>query len=446
MRTDQFYRNLMRLLHDTFPGYEFLVTATSTKRDLTRFANSEVHQNISQEALRMEGVFIKDNKMAVVSSGDVSMEGLKKLKEQVDEILENTEKLNFKFKMPPLRMEYPYYMDEEEMLNVHPSKRRELFELIKSIANENNLKAFGYVANTESEVSVMSTSGLYLYHSTTYADFNTVLLNENMTGSYTSATAKNFEQLQIEEKVREIVPLAKKNIPDEEIEPGQYTVILGPEAVADIFSYFVYGALNGFAYETKTSSAVKYLGKKIGPEFLTFKDDPEDERQIKYPFDSVGTKRTTFPVIEKGEFKNILYSYQTALLFGKEPTGHTVSMLQPYMAFVMNPVIDGGNMAKEELFSKVDKGIYIHRIHYMNIVDPAELTLTGMTRDGLFIVENGEITKAVKNMRFNVNFYNLLENLKAMSKETYNIAGSFTAFIAPYALVEGFNFTSKSDH
>ena len=124
MRTDQFYRNLMRLLHDTFPGYEFLVTATSTKRDLTRFANSEIHQNISQETLRMEGVFIKDNKMAVVSSGDVSMEGLKKLKEQVDEILENTEELNFKFKMPPLRMEYPYYMDEEDMLNVHPLKRR----------------------------------------------------------------------------------------------------------------------------------------------------------------------------------------------------------------------------------------------------------------------------------------------------------------------------------
>ncbi len=446
MRSDQFYRNLMRLMSDTFPGYEFLVNAQSTKRDLTRFANSEIHQNVSSQEMSFTAIFMKNKKLAVVSSNDDSLEGLKRLKEQVDEIIESSPELPYEFKMPPLRMEYPHYMEEESMKDVHPSKRAELFDMVKSIADEKNLKAFGYVANTAGDVAVFSTTGLFLYMSYTNADFNVVLLNETGSGSYGSGVAKNFEELDMERKVREVADLAVKNVPKVEIEPGSYTVILGPEAVASLFMYFAFGAINGFWHELGTSSSVKYLGKKIGPDFLCFKDDPEDERLVKVPFDMVGTKRETFPIIENGVFKNVLYSYGAALMFGKEPTGHTFNLEQLDFAFPANPVICAGEVSKEDLFAKVDKGLYIHRFHYMNIVDPSNLVLTGMTRDGLYLIEKGEIVSASKNMRFNVPFYELMESLKGLSKEQETVGGAFSGAVAPYALFEGFTFTSKTDH
>ena len=446
MRSDQYYRNLMRLFSDTFPGYEFLVSAQSTRRDLTRFANSEIHQNVSTNSMNFTAIFLKNKKIAIVSGNDDTLEGLKRLKEQVDEIMENSPEVPFEFKMPPLRMEYPYYMDEEEMKNIPPETRAKFFDMVKDLAASKNLKAFGYVANTTGDFSVFSTTGLFLYMSYTSADFNTVLLNESGSGSYTSGSAKNFESLDIERKIKETVELATKNVPNDEIDPGSFTVILGPEATATLFMYFAFGALNGLWHELGTSSSVKFLGKKVGPDFLNFKDDPNDERLIKFPFDAVGSKRETFPIIENGTFKNVLYPYGAALMFGKEATGHTFNLKELDFAFPANPVIGDGTLTKEELFSKVDKGLYIHRFHYVNIVDPSSLTLTGMTRDGLFLVERGEITKAVKNMRFNVNFYELMKNLKAFSKEQDSVGEYLSPIIAPYALFEGFTFTSKTDH
>ncbi len=446
MMGDQFYRNLMRLLHDTFPGYEFLVNAGYHKRELTRFANSEIHQNLSNESVSLTGIFVKDGKLVTVTSNDTSLDGLKRLRKEVDEMLENAPHLTFEFKMPPLRLEYPQEFADNAMLEVSPKVRAELFDEIKSVADSHSLKAFGYIANNLRELAVISTSGLYLYVNNSSADFNLVMLNDNMTGSYISGVGRTFNELNLVEKAKEIAKLAKMNVPEAEIEPGRYTAVLGPEAVATLFMYFAFGALNGFYHKLGTSSSIKYLGKRIAPDYLNFYDDPTDERQIPVPFDFVGTKREKFPIIENGEFKNVIYSYTAALMFGEKPTGHTFNLSQPDAAFPVNPVIKGGTDEKEELFSRVRSGVYIHRFHYVNIVDPSELVLTGMTRDGFFLIEDGKITKPLRNMRFNISFYELLKNLKGMSKETEAVESGFTGVVAPYILVEYFNFTSKTDH
>ena len=445
MRGEQFYRGLMRIMNDVFAGYEFLAAASDKRRDLTRFANSEIHQNVSNEDSSLTVLLFKNNRMLVLSANDFSQPTLKKLREVADDSIESLPEIQYSFKMPPLRMAFPFEKAEPSMKDVSPEKRAEIFDLIKDRGDKRNLKAFGYVANDFEEAVVMSTSGLFLYATYSAADYNVVYLNESGSGSYASSTAPSFEKLNLEEKLDEIAELAEKNVPEAEIDPGEYVVVLGPEAFATLFSYFSHAALNGFSYEIGTSSAVKYLGKKVGPEFLNFKDDPKDERLVGIEFDTTGVMRDTFGIIENGTFKNVLYSYGTALRFSKEPTGHSISLENLDLAFTLNPVITGGDLEKEKLFSKVDRGLYVHRFHYVNVVDPGELILTGMTRDGFFLIENGRITKALRNMRFNVNFYEVLKNLKAMSVEE-EVVNSFVPTVAPYALVEGFRFTSKTDH
>ncbi len=445
MRGEQFYRGLMRIMNDVFAGYEFLASVSDRKRELTRFANSEIHQNVSVEESGLSVMIMKNNKLLVLKSNDFSQGALKSLRERADEMIEHVPELPYKFKMPPLRMAFPFEKADLSMRNVPPSKRAEIFDLIKSKADEKKLKAFGYVANNFEEDVVMSTSGLFLYATYSAVDYNIVMMNDSGGSSYTSGFAKSFEDIDIEEKAKEVSRLASMNIPRAEIEPGEYTVILGPEAVATMFFYFSYSALNGMAYEVGTSSAVKYLGKKIGPEFLNFYDDPKEDRLMGIEFDAVGGERKKLPIIENGEFKNVLYAYGTALRFGKKPTGNTVDLENLDLAFPLNPVVYGGDISKEELFKDIDKGVYIHRFHYVNIVDPSELVLTGMTRDGLFLIENGEISTALRNMRFNISFYDMLSKLRGMSKEQ-EVINSSVPIVVPYALFEGFRFSSKTDH
>ncbi len=446
MKGEQFYRGIMRIANEVFSGMEFLIIAHDRSEGLTRFALSGIHQNMSTDSFELSILILKDNRIAIVNSNDFSKSSLEDLRENALQILENSPELPFKFKLPPLRLDFPHEYVDPDMLKIRPEDRAGVFDLIKSKADEKGLQAFGFISTEVSDLAIMSSNGLFLYANFSKASFNTVLLNDKGTGSYTSGIGKNLESLKVEEKVDGITDLALKNVPTIEIDPGEYTVILGPEAVATLFSYFSYAATNGFYHEIGTSSSVKFLGKRIGPEFLNFKDDPEDERQIPIPFDLFGIKRETFPIIENGVFKNVLYSYGAHLMFGRQPTGHTVSLSDIEFAFPMNPVLEGGEVSKEELFSKVDKGLYVHRFHYMNVVDLSELILTGMTRDGLFLVEGGEITKAVRNLRFNVNFYELMGNLKALSRETYVIDNEYIGFVSPYALIEGFRFTSKTDH
>ncbi len=445
MRGEQFYRGLMRIMNDAFAGYEFLASVSNKKRDLTRFANSEIHQNVSIEESGLSIMLVKNNKLLVLKSNDFSQAALKSLRERADEMIGHVPELPYKFKMPPLRMTFPFEKADPSMKEVSPSKRAQMFDMVKSKAEEKNLKAFGYIANDFEEDVVMSTSGLFLYATYSAADYNVVMMNDSGGSSYASGFAKSLEELDINEKSSEVAKLASMNIPRAEIEPGEYTVVLGPEAVATMFLYFAYSALNGMAYEMKTSSAVKYLGKKVGPEFLNFSDDPKDERLMGIEFDAVGEERKTLPIIENGEFKSVLYAYGTALRFGKDPTGNTVSLENMDMAFPLNPVVKGGEVSKQDLFNSVNEGIYIHRFHYVNVVDHSELVLTGMTRDGLFLIENGQITKALRNMRFNVSFYDLMRKLKGLSKEQEVISSS-VPMVVPYAVFEGFKFTSKTDH
>ncbi len=445
MRGEQFYRGLMRMINESFSGMEFFALATDIEEGLTRFYENKIHQNISTDTSNLTIVALKDGKFAVVESNDFSKGSLDRLSENAKEILENAAKAPFNVKLPPLRLEYPHDEIDSSMKSVGPKDRAEIFDSIVEKASKNSLKAYGSISTEVGEMVVMSSNGLFLYQSMSVANYNVVFLNEHGSGSRTSDFSKSVSGLNMN-KIDEVVELSKMNVPSAEIDPGRYTVILGPEAVATLFQYFAWSALNGYHYELGTSSAVKYLGKKIGPEFLNFKDDPNDERQIPLHFDVAGIKRDTFYFIEGGVLKNLMYSFGSALMFSKDPTGHSASLSSLEAVHPFNPVIEGGDVSKDDLFSSVEKGLYIHRFHYVNVVDPSELILTGMTRDGFFLVEGGRITKALKNMRFNVSFYEVLENLKALSRETEKVEGGYTGFVAPYALVENFNFTSKTDH
>lgn len=442
MKGENFYRNLFRLMNEHFMGMKFLSVVSNTEGALTRFANSEIHQNVFEKKSLIGILATKDNKTAVATTNDLSINGLKEARKKLEQMLENSTPLDYEFKLPEVSMGYPVENICDSVKNASAEDRAQIFDKIIK-ASGKDVQAFGYVSDNVSENAVISSNGMFVYQVYSNASFNFVALSGSGSG-YVSFTARGYKDLDVDKKIQRAIEFARKSNNPVEIDPGSYTVILGPEAVSELFFYFSYVCTNGYMHELKMSPSVRFLGQKIGPDYLNVYDDPNHQMQVPLVYDICGKKRQKTPIIENGVFKNIFYSHGAALRFNKKPTGHTVSLEDLDFAMAANLVIEGGKTPIEQIISQTKSGIYINRFHYMNVVDPYEAMFTGMTRDGTFLIENGQLTRPIKNMRFNVRFFEFTQNIEAISKEIESTSGDYFPAVAPFIKVNNFNFTSKT--
>ena len=165
----------------------------------------------------------------------------------------------------------------------------------------------------------------------------------------------------------------------------------------------------------KRSCLNNRLGKSLFGKNISITDDAYHPLQLGQPFDGEGIPRQRVALVENGVPKNLVYSRSSAKKAGKKPTGHGFGLPNEYGEAPMNLVFGGGNSSVEKMIVGTDRGLLVTRVWYIREVDPYEKIMTGMTRDGLFLVENGRVTSAVRNFRFNQSLIELLQNVEAMS-------------------------------
>jgi len=448
MRGEEFYRGVSRYLsiYSSATGIEAMAVARSAKRALTRFANNAIHQNVSVERTTLSVLGLKENKLAMVSTERFDEDGVEEVFERLKEVLAVSKPLEYQFRFPWPKVVPSYTAYDEETAKADPDVRARVVKRFVERVERESAEAFGYFSTGEEELSVMSSNGNFLYHLGSFADVNLVVSKNDGSG-YASWAGTSMNETDFEDLAESAVSTALNAQNPVEIDPGKYTVILSPDAVADALVFFGWIACNGRAHEEKTGPSVRYLGKRVSQLPVTIADDPTYEGIIPLPFDFFGHPRQRFPLVEGGNFARLTYSHGAALKYGKEPTGHTFMLASLEDSFPVNLVFEPGGVSVEEMMSSVDRGIYITRFHYTNVVDPMELVITGMTRDGTFLIEGGELTKPIKNMRFNFGFFDLLKNLEMISRETKTVASEYgLSVVAPYVKVHEFSFTSKSDH
>ena len=243
----------------------------------------------------------------------------------------------------------------------------------------------------------------------------------------------------------ELLDTALKNVEQIEIDPGVYTVILSPEAVAEILNYAGYTVFNGKMIMEGKSFICNNEGKKIFPETVTVSDDPFDELTMPLPFDLVGYPREKIYLIKDGVVKDGVYDHLTALKYNRKCTGNTLSPEQAsFGALPFNLVMKEGDSTIDEMISGTKKGIYISRFHYVNILNPMSIQLTGMTRNGTFLIEDGKLGRAIKNMRFNTSVVDMLKAVDMISKQRQTKEGFVGPTVAPYLRTNNFTFSSKT--
>jgi len=226
----------------------------------------------------------------------------------------------------------------------------------------------------------------------------------------------------------------------QEVAPGRYTVILEPAAVLDLVGQ-MFGDFSATAVADSRSFLTDRLGKKLFGDNIQISDDVAHPLQAGVPFDGEGVPRRKLTLVEAGVPRELAYSRSSARRAGVEPTGHGFPLPNEVGEAPLNIVIAGGSTSLDEMIASTDRGVLVTRLWYIREVDPYEKIMTGMTRDGTFLIENGRVTRGLRNFRFNQGIIEMLNNVEALSPSVRTSGEEAFDMVVPAMKVRSFNFT-----
>jgi len=292
-----------------------------------------------------------------------------------------------------------------------------------------------------------STAGNELFYPSTVIE-STININALSGGEESRSNSifgnRFFDKLPLEKEAEEVAERALRGLNAQSIEPGNYEVILDHQAVSTIL-FFVGYATSSRLIINRASFLNDRIGQQVFDEDLSLINDPHNPEHLSArPIDDEGLPTTKFPVIEEGILKNYSYSRLDAARLGAKAQGTGFSFMGNAIGFPFAETIQPGDMKVEEMIADIKNGLLVTNLHYTNFVNPPVGSITGMSKDGLFIIKNGEIIGSAKNMRFTDTIPNILKDID-VGKELKQPGGRFANIVAPIR-TKNFRFTSKTSH
>ena len=300
------------------------------------------------------------------------------------------------------------------------------------------------------ETVIANSNGLFAYNRSTSAIINTTIIGNSGSGR-AEMGARDVTRINYNKLAESAVKKAKLAQNPIKIEVGNYDVVLEELAVTELLLFLSYLGFNGLRYQEGRSPFSGKLGQKMMGENITIWDDGLDTSGCPFPFDFEGVPKQKLLLVENGVVKSVVYDHTTAKKENRESTGHS-SGSSLYGPIPLHLFMKGSNASVEDLIGSTKKGILVTRFWYTNIIDPMSLTITGMTRDGTFLIEDGKVTKPVMNLRFTQSILEALSKVKAFSTpilvasgENYGAPFLFGSKV-PALKIEDWNFTGISEH
>jgi len=444
MKGINFWKDFIDKIKKDFKGIDFEIVAIENNNELTRFAQSYIHQNVAETNLNLTLKVINQDRVSMVKMNSIDKPVFSEGIERAIELSKIIPKLDYHYHLVKPQVYKIKSKFSEKTSNFTPLDRaQQIIRLIKKV-DKKEYNASGAL-NTEIEtIMIANSEGVFAFDQGTRVDFNCVIARDNST-AYSSFINSDIDDFDIEKISDELINTALRNVNQAEIEPGIYTAILSPEAVADILNETGYIAFNGKLIMEGKSYISDKQGKKIFPKTITISDDPFEKLTMPIPFDFVGYPRGKTDLIENGLIIDGVYDHLTSLKYNKKWTGNTLpSENASKGAIPFNIVMKAGDYRLEDMILNTKNGIYIGRFHYVNVLNPMSVQLTGMTRDGTFLIENGKITRAIRNMRFNTSVVDMLKAVDMISKERQTKEGFVGPTVTPYLRTNNFTFSSKT--
>ena len=428
-------------MEKAFSATKYYGTAvlSASEQGTTRFANSEISQNVTITDGRLSFTVYNGKKQATCATNDLSGSGILQLVKDAEEMLQLVPEGEFGA-FPFSKEEVAERAKSDALAKAFDVNGRAAF-IKEGVAQlEAGYTASGALTLTDTVIAVGDSQGGFRYANYCDVSFNTVVTHTS--GADGAGECVSYTT------VPDVVGCFKKAMATAKaarnpVEPslGAFTVVLSPIAFADLLG-FAARMLNAKSVQDGVSFARGKLGEKVFGENLTVRDDITNPELLPLPFDMEGNPRRVLPLIEKGVVSAFVYDNKCAAREGKESTGH--ALVARFMAGAMpvNIAVEGGSQSLDEIIAGTENGIFINEFHYTNFVNARNLQVTGLTRNGTFLIENGKITKPMATVRFTESLLDAFNSITAISKERELVSG-FGAMLVPGVKIENFHFTSK---
>jgi predicted Zn-dependent protease len=395
----------------------------------TRFANNVITQNMSKSNAKLAIRSAYGNKVGTASTNDFSEEGIRRVVRRSEDVAKasapDTEY------MPPLDPQTYEKIDrfDPAAASATPVDRAKPINAAAALCEKAGVKSAGSYLTEGGYFAVGNSKGLFGYDESSVVRFANTVMTGNSSGWHEEISHRmdQVDPMRVSEVALERAKTAENPI---DIEPGDYTVIMEPAAVAE-FLAFAGWSMDAKAAHEGHSAFTNKEGTKIAADSVTIYSDPSVADCPGSPFLQDGMKAPRVNWIENGVLKNLIYSRFWAKKSNHEPTG-----------FPTNFLVKGGDTTLDKMIASTDHGLLITRFWYIRFVDPMTLLLTGMTRDGFFLIENGKVTKGVKHMRFNESPLTALSNVEAIGRPQRT--GEYVPSYMPAIKMRDFTLSSKT--
>jgi len=425
------------------------------KSALTRFANNTITQNVSEDNYVLSLRVNLDGRTARATTNKFDDESIKRVVQSATELAKVQEKDP---DLLPLAHASAY--DENgpqvarsffETSSIGPKERAQAVGEMVDVAQKYKLTSAGIYATSESVEAVLNSKGLFAYHSQTSAEVSVTMLGADSSG-WQKANYPDARDLSPADLAEIAARKAIDSAHPEELPPGKYTVILEPAAVLDILGYMFWD-WGGQAILDERSFLNNRIGTQLFGENINITDDVYHPLQNGAPFDGEGVRRERVPLVEEGVVKRLVFARGTAEKIrhsdhaGKvgpiAATGHGFPLPNEIGEIPMNIVVTSAGRTRtvNDMISSTERGILVTRLWYIREVEPYDKIVTGMTRDGTFLIENGRVSRGLLNFRFNQSLVQFLNNVEAMSPPVRASGEEAFDMVVPAMKVRDFNFT-----
>lgn len=440
MTNESHVRSLLQKVLGYSRAEQTEVVYLGTESALTRFANNYIHQNVAESNAEVRVRAVVGKKVGVAATNRLDDASLRRVVEQALEIA-NVQPENPEFHSLPAPqpiLAAPGY--SEQTARYTPEERARHIGVIVQLAQERGLESAGAFSTNTTEMAVANSLGIFAYEPRTDAECHAVVMADADGSGYVQRVATDASTMNFEAMAREAVEKAVRSRNPIEVPTGEYAVVLDTYAVGDMLENLIFMGLSATAVQEERSFMNGQFGKQLLHPAITIYDDSHDPAGLPQAFDYEGVPKQRVVMFDAGIARAVVYDSFTAARDGHANTGHALPAPNPYGPMPTQTMMAAGTASMEELIKGVDHGIYVTRFHYTNAVHPVKTLFTGMTRDGTFMIEHGELTFPVKNMRFTQSILEALRDVQAIGRERVQ-SNVYLNIVAPALRVGRFNFT-----
>lgn len=412
---------------------------------LTRFANSQIHQNVAETNALVNLRFVVGKRVGVASSGRTDDDGLRRLAEHAAAIAGVVEELEDWGGLPaPTPIQEVAAAYAPATATASPELRADGVRAVIAAADAAGVTAYGSFSTGIETTAVANSRGIRASGSRTVAQLLTVSMGPDGGSGYAEQASVDATTIDAAAIGRESADKARATANAIALEAGDYPVVLEEYAVVDLLDMLGYLGFSALAVQEERSFVE--VGRRVGSALVSIVDDARDPAGLPMAFDYEGVAKQRVPLLDAGVCQGVVYDAQTAARDGVISTGHGLPAPNSYGPFPLNQVMDAGTTPRDELVAGMDRGLLVTRFHYTNPVHPKLAIVTGMTRDGTFLVEAGRIVGPVRNLRYTQSYLEAVAGTVAVASERKTLKGFLGGVVVPAVRIEGWTFTGTTEH